>query len=239
MLNLEKLLARNLACSRKQAHAMLDHAGDLPHEISPIMLPLRIELAGRSVELHDSFHLMLNKPAGCITALADCTHETAAAHLHSAPLFAELRPVGRLDLDTTGLLLWTTEGEWLHRLTHPRTALPRTYHAALARPFQPLTKNLVLHDGHRPSILALRHLLASETHPSLGKPTDAKSFATITIAGGAYHEVRRIFAALGSHVLALCRVSFGALELPQDLALGTWRPIAKEQVNDALFHHRG
>jgi 16S rRNA pseudouridine516 synthase len=234
MVSLEKLIARNLGCSRKQACSMLNRAGAFPHELSPDMLPLRIELTGRSVELHDSFHLIQNKPAGCITALSDRTHTTAAVHLCGAPLFAELRPVGRLDLDTTGLLLWTTDGEWLHRLTHPRTALPRTYHAALARPFQPLPANLVLHDGHRPSVLALRPLLASETHPSLGRPTDAKSFATITIAGGAYHEVRRIFAALGSHVLALCRVSFGALELPKDLALGSWRPINKESVESPL-----
>ena len=231
-MSLEKLLARNLACSRKEARRLLDDdSGHLPRKLSPDLLPFRISVGGRSLELHDSFHLMLNKPAGCVTALSDRTHDTAAAHLHGAPLFAELRPVGRLDLDATGLLLWTTDGAWLHRLAHPRTGIPRTYHAALERPFQPLPANLVLRDGHRPSVLALRPVPPGEAHPSLRRPTGASCFATITIAGGAYHEVRRIFAALGSHVLALCRVSFGALALPPDLAPGSWRQVAKESVD--------
>jgi len=231
VISLERLLARNFPCSRKEARRLLDDADhDLPRELSPDSLPWRIDIAGRSLELRDSFHLMLNKPAGCVTALADPTHDTAAACIHGAPLSAELRPVGRLDLDTTGLLLWTTDGTWLHKLTHPRTGIPRTYHAVLERPFEPLPADLVLRDGHRPTVLELRPLQASEAHPSLLKPAGASDFATITIAGGAYHEVRRIFAALGSHVRSLCRVSFGALRLPQDLALGHWRPITRESV---------
>ena len=64
---------------------------------------------------------------------SDARQPVAYALLRGAPLHAELRPVGRLDLDTTGLLIWTTDGQWLHRLTHPRRAVPRTYQAALAR----------------------------------------------------------------------------------------------------------
>jgi len=232
MISLERLLARNLPCSRKEARRLLDRTREeLPGELSAAALPCRISVGGQSVELHDSFHLMLNKPAGCVTALADQTHDTASACIQGAPLFPELRPVGRLDLDTTGLLLWTTDGSWLHKLTHPRSAVQRTYHAVLERPFGPLPEALVLRDGHRPRILDLRLLQASETHPSLLKPASANIFATITIAGGAYHEIRRIFAALGSHVSSLCRVSFGALEMPADLALGQWCPVMKEDVD--------
>jgi 16S rRNA pseudouridine516 synthase len=122
-------------------------------------------------------------------------------------------------------LLWTTDGGWLHRLTHPRSAVPRGYHTALARPHQPAPPELVLRDGHRPRILDLRELPASEAHPALDRPPGTTTFAAITIAGGAYHEVRRIFAALGSHVLALCRVSFGGLRLPAELAAGQWQAI--------------
>jgi len=231
MPSLEKLLARNLPCSRKEARRWLEGtAGALPREIATDQLPFNVSINGRSIALHDSFHLMLNKPAGCVTALHDPTHETVTAHIQGAPLLAELRPVGRLDLDTTGLLLWTTDGSWLHRLTHPRRTVPRTYHTALARPFHSLPPELVLRDGQRPSILDLRPLQADQLHPSLIIPEGARQFATVTIAGGAYHEIRRIFAALGTHVLSLCRVSFGSLELPRDLALGRWRPIAKECV---------
>jgi len=231
MKSLEKLLARNLPCSRKEARRLLDDRDDdLPRELATDTLPCRITLGGRSLALHDSFHLMLNKPAGCVTALSDPIHDTAVAYVQGAPLSRELRPIGRLDLDTTGLLLWTTDGTWLHRLTHPRTEIQRTYHAALERPFGALPTDLVLRDGHRPNILDLRPLQANAIHPNLTLAVAASYFATITIAGGAYHEVRRIFAALGSHVRSLCRVSFGALELPKDLALGQWRQIAKENV---------
>jgi 16S rRNA pseudouridine516 synthase len=202
----------------------------VPRKIAPEALPLSIELGSKCVELFDSYHLMLNKPAGCVTALSDPNHPTTAMYVRNAPLFAELRPVGRLDIDTTGLLLWTTDGACLHRLTHPREAVPRCYHAALARPFHELPHELVLRDGHRPKVSNLRSLQPSEAHPSLLRPTDAISFATITILGGAYHEVRRIFAALGSHVLSLCRVSFGSIALPLDLGTGSWRAITKEDL---------
>ena len=86
--------------------------------------------------LFDVARVVLNKPLGCVTALRDPRHPTAYALLRGAPLFDELRPVGRLDLDTSGLLFWTTDGQEIQRLTHPKRAVPRTYQAALAGPFQ-------------------------------------------------------------------------------------------------------
>jgi 16S rRNA pseudouridine516 synthase len=176
--------------------------------------------------------VLLHKPVGCVTALRDARHPTAHALLAGAPLAAELRPVGRLDLDTSGLLLWTTDGQWLQRLTHPKRAVPRTYQAALARPFHapPAGTPLVLDDGHRPSIRALGTLERAAAHPALSVPEGAGALATITVEGGAYHEVRRIFAALGSHVLALARVGFGRLSLPPDLPPGAYRLIAPDDV---------
>jgi 16S rRNA pseudouridine516 synthase len=138
--------------------------------------------------------------------------------------------VGRLDLDSTGLLLWTTDGALLHRLTHPRSAIPRCYHVALARDFGPLPPDLVLRDGHRPKVVDLHPAEAADMHPSLARSPEATAFASITLGDGAYHEVRRIFAALGSHVLSLCRISFGSLELPRDLAPGDWRPVPPEHL---------
>jgi len=230
--SLEKILARNLSCSRAEARRLLANQGPrFAATTATGAYPRHLTIAGRKIELHDSFHLMLHKPAGCVTALFDSRHETAAPYVRGAPLGRELRPVGRLDIDTTGLLVWTTDGDWLHRLTHPRTALPRTYHAALARPFQSPPANLVLRDGHQPRMEELRPLSANEAHPGLLRPDGATAFASITIADGAYHEVRRIFAALGSHVFALCRVSFGKLTLPQDLAAGSWRRIEKADVD--------
>lgn len=240
MPRLEQLLARNLVCSRvaarnlvlKQQVAASD--GQLLHdprvEVEATALPLTVRVDGRGVILHDAAHVLLHKPVGCVTALRDPIHPVASSFLVGAPLSDELRAVGRLDLDTSGLLLWTTDGAWLQRLTHPKRRVPRTYQAALARPFTSPVGELVLNDGHRPEIEALAAIDAATVHPALARPADAQVYATITIIGGAYHEVRRIFAALGSHVLALCRVGFGDLALPSDLPAGQWRTIEIDRV---------
>jgi 16S rRNA pseudouridine516 synthase len=238
MVRLDHLLARNLACSRAEARrligggALTDAAGitldDPRHPVSP--LPFAARLEGEAITLYDTVSLALHKPAGTLTALEDRRHPVAYTLLRDAPLHPELRPVGRLDLDTTGLLLWTTDGQWLHRLTHPRHAVPRIYQAALARPFRRPAGLLVLDDGHRPQIEALATIDEAALHPALLRPADAGAYATITIVGGAYHEVRRIFAALGSHVLALCRVGFGGFSLPRDLAAGAWSLVQPDEV---------
>jgi 16S rRNA pseudouridine516 synthase len=235
---LDVLLARNLGWSRAAARDAVGErrvqsegtALDPRMDVPASRLPLPITVDGQPATLWDAYHLMLNKPVGSVTALFDARYPTAYALLRDAPLFDELRPAGRLDLESAGLLIWTTDGTWLHRLTHPKRAVPRTYHAALARPFRAAPAGLTLEDGHRPVIQALAPLPPEQAHPALGQPADTAAFATITIIGGAYHEVRRIFAALGSHVLALCRVSFGRLALPPDLPPGAYRPIVPDEV---------
>ena len=201
-------------------------SSDPRHDIPAAELPFAVSVDDPELLLYDRVRLALNKPTGCVTALRDTLHPTAYELVKGAPLFGELRPVGRLDLDTSGLLLWTNDGAEIQRLTHPKREVPRTYQAALARPFAKLPTRLVLEDGHEPPITALELLPPAEVHSSLQVPAEATVLATITVVGGAYHEVRRIFAALGSHVLGLCRVRFGDLELPHDLAPGEYRLLA-------------
>jgi 16S rRNA pseudouridine516 synthase len=238
---LDALLALNLGCSKTKARDVLaadrvraaDGAAlDDPRlDVPASALPFAVVVDDEPLALVAVAHVLQHKPVGCVTALDDARHPTAYALLHEAPLHAELRHVGRLDLDTSGLLLWTTEGAWLQRLTHPKHAVPRTYHAALARPFgAPPAAGLLLDDGHRPAITVLAPLARDDAHPALAVPPDASTFATITIVGGAYHEVRRIFAALDSHVVGLCRVAFGRLALPRDLPSGAWRTIVPADV---------
>lgn len=229
MPRLDQLLARNLGCSRSKARQLID-AREAKREIPEAELPLHFQLPDGPIDLYDRFHLALNKPTGLVTALYDPIHRTVRELVREAPLYDELRPAGRLDMDTTGLLIWTSDGTWLHKITHPRSRIPRTYHAALARPFRTPGTDLLLDDGHRPEIGEIRVIEAADAHPSLAQSPEATTYATITIVGGAYHEVRRIFAALGSHVLGLCRVRFGRLALPNDLPLGEWIPISPLDV---------
>jgi 16S rRNA pseudouridine516 synthase len=231
------LLARNLGTSRTAA-ARLIAEGRVRGAAGTTFADRNVDLpAGdatgdavvvfvdeRPISLWQSAVVLQHKPLGVVTALRDDRLPTAFELLRDAPLHAELRAVGRLDLDTSGLLLWTTEGALIQRLTHPKRRVPRTYQAALARPFRPEEAvNLVLEDGHRPEIVSLGELASGQHHPALAVAPEATVLGTITIVGGAYHEVRRIFAALGSHVLGLCRVAYGDYVLPGDLSAGGWR----------------
>jgi 16S rRNA pseudouridine516 synthase len=236
-MRLDVLLARNAGWSRTAARSVIADGRvrvgeqvveDPRRDVPEAALPFTVMVDDAELALHDRVSLMLNKPTGCVTALRDPVHPTAYALLRDAPLAGELRPVGRLDLDTSGLLLWSTDGAEIQRLTHPKRAVPRTYQAALARPFAPLPAKLVLDDGHEPNVTALGPLAREAAHGSLQVPPETAALAAITIVGGAYHEVRRIFAALGSHVLGLCRVRFGDRELPPDLAPGAYRLLSNE-----------
>ncbi|HVT06003.1 MAG TPA: pseudouridine synthase [Polyangia bacterium] len=234
---LDVLLARNLGTSRTAVRAAIADGGvaiggqtvtNPRHPVPEHQLPLAVTVDGVERRLYDRVRILMNKPLGCVTALRDARHPTAYALLRDAPLHDELRAVGRLDLDTTGLLLWTNDGAEIQRLTHPKRAIPRVYQAALAGPFAPLPPALRLDDGYEPNVLALRELSPAEAHPGLARPPETALLAAITIGGGAYHEVRRIFAALGSHVVGLCRVQFGELTLPVDLPPGGYRIVAEE-----------
>ena len=232
MPRLDALLARNLGWSRAAVREAIEDgrvaiagapASDPRRQLAADELPVAAVVDDTPHTLVDVVRLVLNKPLGCVSALTDARHPTAYALLRGAPLWSELRSVGRLDLDTSGLLLWTTDGTEIQRLTHPKRAVPRTYQAALAGGFRPAPAEFVLDDGYRPQITALADLPRADAHPSLDVPPDTTALATITITGGAYHEVRRIFAALGSHVLGLCRVGYGDVALPGDLAPGSYR----------------
>jgi len=240
MPRLDQVLARNTPYSRGEVKRLLklgvivSEAGEaLDDWVEPSDLPMTVRVLEQEVVLYDSSHVLLHKPVGCVTALKDSQHAVAYDYLAGAALRDELRAVGRLDLDTSGLLLWTTDGHWLQRFTHPKWKVPRTYQAALAQPFVQPPPGFTLDDGHQPHITDLREIDGGSVHPSLARPDGATLCASITITGGAYHEVRRIFAALGSHVEALCRVSYGNLVLPDDLPPGAYRPFRPEDVIEA------
>ena len=243
MPRLDILLAKNLGISRSRVTRLLreglvrDEAGarldDGRRQIPPAELPIEVDVAGARHRLYHRVELLQHKPVGVVTALSDERHATAYGLLEGAPLLAELRAVGRLDLDTSGLLLWTTDGTLLHRLTHPRWGVPRRYHAGLAGPWRAPPPDLALSDGHRPNITELALLDRDAVHPGLVAAPEATHFAAIEITSGRFHEVRRIFAELGTAVVSLCRVRFGSIDLPADLRAGAYAPV------DLRAHFRG
>jgi 16S rRNA pseudouridine516 synthase len=235
---LDQLLARNLGRSRRdvarllRAGAVEDHHGqalrDGKASVSLDQLPLDLRVEGEPIQLREHAHVMLHKPVGVVTSRSDDRSPTAWALLDGAPMHALLRAVGRLDLDAAGLLLWTTDTPRIHALTHPRRAVPREYQVALARGFSAPPRDaeghveVTLADGTRPRIVELEPLAEADRHPALLMPEGTEALARVTLLDGAYHEVKRIFAALDSHVLCLARVAHAGLRLPEDLRPGEW-----------------
>ncbi len=229
MHRLDRLVARNTGASRKtvtrwcKGGALTDREGAPlrpADKVNPEDLPMEVLLDGEPLPLRDELHLLSHKPVGVITAMKDGLHPTAFSLVAHHPLSAELRAVGRLDLDCSGLLLWTTHGPLVHKLTHPKYKIQRTYEVALARPPTRAEPPATLEDGTVPHVVRWSPMDAGDCHPALARPDEAACYARICLDGGAYHEVKRIFAAMGSHVLALARTRHAHIELPHDLAAG-------------------
>jgi 23S rRNA pseudouridine2605 synthase len=160
----------------------------------------------------------LNKPAGVVSTASDPQGRPTVVSLLGAQ--TRLYPVGRLDIDTTGLILLTNDGDLAYRLTHPRFEVPKTYRVVVWNPpvrtaaIRALRIGITLEDG--------------VTAPARVRRAE-KEAIEITIHEGRKRQVKRMFEALGYRVRRLERVAFGALTLG-DLAPGKWRRLQPEEV---------
>lgn len=170
-------------------------------------------------------YLMLNKPFGYICSLSDPQGRPLVIDLIK-DIPHRLYPVGRLDFDTMGLLLLTNDGEWAHRLTHPRYEVSRTYK---------VTVEGGITDG---AITRLRRGVMLEDGPSgpskttLVRRGNTRSIIRVTITGGRSRQVRRMMEAVGFGVVHLIRVSFGNIQLG-DLKVGRYRHLEQGEVTDS------
>ena len=176
---------------------------------------LELTVNGEAWRFREHVYLMMNKPAG-----AECshqpTHHPSVFSLLPRPLVARgVQCVGRLDEDTTGLLLLSDDGQVVHALSSPRHQVAKVYEVTAAAPLeetqlQALRVGVVLRDEHAP----VRAVSCERV---------GERVLRLTIAEGRYHQVKRMVAAAGSQVQALRRVAIGSLTLPEDLEPGRWR----------------
>ena len=224
---LDKLLA-NLGYGSRKEIAALARVGAIRLDGEPVRsvddrvaltadLQARLTVQGKPVDPLPGMALMLHKPLG-----VTCSHK------ETGPLIYELLPdrwlrrdpalstVGRLDKDTSGLLLLTDDGALLHRIISPRSHISKRYRVTLDRSMAGdegalfASGQMVLESDDKPLLPAVLEPLS---------PTEA----LLTISEGRYHQVRRMFAAVGNHVAALHRDRIGGLSLPDDLEPGAWR----------------
>lgn len=228
-MKLVKLLANLGYGSRKETQrlirsgAVTDDTGTLLSE-SEVPPHERILVRGEPLDPPSPLVLMLNKPDGYT-----CSTEDPGDTIYDLlpPRFAlrnpGLNPVGRLDKDTTGLLLLTDDGKLLHKIIHPKSNCLKAYQVQLDRPLE----------GHEAVLFASGTLvLNSETRPLLPAKLEilGDKEALVTLHEGRYHQVRRMFAAAGNHVLSLKRISIGGLTLPDDLEEGEWRELSAPDI---------
>lgn len=183
---------------------------------------------GQILIYEEFVYYLLNKPAGVISATEDKQHRTVLDLLDDTARLKEVFPVGRLDMDTTGLLLLTNNGQLAHALLSPKKHVDKTYVAEVAGVMTPddvarFEAGIQLSDHLcQPALLELLDM-AEQT-----------SRVRITIREGKFHQVKRMVAACGKEVTSLKRLSMGSLTLPDDLPEGSWRRLTVEEVASLL-----
>ncbi|WP_417812688.1 pseudouridine synthase [Thalassospira alkalitolerans] len=198
--------------------ALLDVTKRIP--ITPD-LPHRMTVCGEALDPLAPMVILLNKPVGMT-----CSHNDGRALVYDLlPKRWRLRDpristVGRLDKQTSGLLLLTDDGDLLHHATSPKRRVKKTYRVKLARPLKGTEEDL---------FASGRMMLENEDKPLAPAELEVVSTteALLSITEGRYHQVRRMFAATGNHVVELHRECFGGLKLPASLASGEWRLLSE------------
>ena len=180
-----------------------------------------IELNGERLGKHGRVVVMLNKPEGYVTATEDAKERTVMELLPEEMRHMDLKPVGRLDKATEGLLLFTNDGDLLHKLISPRKEVPKIYYAkhegtATAEDVAAFQEGILLADGTK--------CLPAKLEPL------AEGESLITVCEGKYHQVRRMMASRKMHVLYLERRQEGALTLA-DLPRGAVRMLTRDEVS--------
>jgi 16S rRNA pseudouridine516 synthase len=233
-LRLDRLLANMGYGSRKEVQALIG-AGrvvldgtveDDPGQRLYVKPDLahRMTVSGEALDPPPGMALMLHKPVG-----VTCSHKEVGPVVYS--LLPErwrrrdptISSVGRLDKETSGLLLLTDDGALLHRIISPKSHVAKRYRATLDRPLrgdeaERLAAGTLMLEGEEKPLLPVEMETLSSTE------------AQVVLHEGRYHQVRRMFAALGNHVTALHRDRIGGLDLPADLAPGAYRRLGEGEI---------
>jgi len=230
-MRIQKFLSRAGVASRRKAEEMISRGrvrinGKPVNEPGTVIDPAadRVEVDGRKVSLEEKIHILLNKPAGYLCALEDRFGRPLVTDL-VRDIPERIYHVGRLDLDSEGMLLLTNDGDFALKLTHPRHEIEKTYRVRLRDPLSPaaaakLRRGVTLENGFATAPARVKILS--------GDGREAK----IAIREGKKRQVKRMLEAVGNKVTYLERTAVGPLRLGE-LEKGKWRRLTPEEV--ALF----
>lgn len=226
-MRLDAFISQNSDYTRKQIQQLVKQGqvlrnGSACNKSGEKILPSDlIVVEGIVISLRQPRYFMLHKPAGYVSATRDADHPTVL-DLLDEPQRELLQVAGRLDIDTTGLLLITDDGQWNHAVTSPRRHCEKCYRVTTC---DPITDAYIAR-------FTEGVLLQGESHPTLPARLEIHSShqADLWISEGRYHQVKRMFAAMGNRVAALHRSHIGALTLPNTLKPGEYRPLTASEI---------
>lgn len=180
-----------------------------------------IAIEGSTIQLMATRYFMMNKPAGVVSATKDHSNPTALDLIYEHRN-DQLQIAGRLDIDTTGLLLITDDGQWNHIVTSPRTDCKKVYLVELENPvgkdYQRKLETGIALEGEKRRCLPASMEVIDDHHIRL------------CISEGKYHQVKRMMTSLGNHVVSLHRLQIGGIELDPNLEPGDYRPLTEEEI---------
>lgn len=230
-MRLDKLIEKELQTTRKEMKRLftmkkvkIDGVIEFQENRNVDSLLHEIEVAGERLQTNEVYYL-LNKPSGVVTAVNDSNRVTVIDLIASADQQPALYPVGRLDRDTTGLLLLTTNGQLGYELLLPDKKVEKTYQVTVnaqlgEEDVQAFASGIIFADGTKcqPARLTISYANSKESQ------------ALLTIQEGKFHQVKKMFLAQGKKVNALTRTSMGPLTLDQQLAPGAYRALTLTEL---------
>ncbi|MDE1326148.1 16S rRNA pseudouridine(516) synthase RsuA [Vibrio aestuarianus] len=226
-MRLDKFLCDALGATRKEATQIIKSGDVTVNGVTPksgsykVTESCEVEWQGREIKPQGPRYIMLYKPEGYVCSHEDGFNHTAFVLLDEIKM-QDLHFAGRLDVDTTGLVLITDDGQWSHRITSPKHKCDKTYRVWLADPIQPTYIEQFL------TGIELRNERELTLPAQLEIVDDNQCL--LTIHEGKYHQVKRMFAALGNKVVALHRERIGHIELDEMLEPGEYRYLTEAEV---------
>lgn len=234
-MRLDKFLANSGIGTRKEVKIILKKGKikvnekivkDAKMQVDEIKDDVKIE--GEKITYKPFVYIMMNKPSGVISATEDGKHKTVIDLLCEKYKNYKVFPVGRLDIDTEGLLLLTNDGVLAHNLLSPKKHVDKKYYVELKEPLT-IEKKKILENGIK---LEENFVTKKAKIEIIDKDEDIEvNSVFITISEGKFHQVKRMFKFVENEVLYLKRVKMGKLLLPENLKLGEYRELSEEEMN--------
>ena len=233
MERIDKMIASQGQYSRKEVKALIAKrriavdgrvVSSSSKKVDPLTMQLTID--GKPLDFKRNLYLVLNKPKGYVSATEDRDHPTVLELVPQEYRGRDLFPAGRLDRDTTGLMIITDDGVLAHNILAPKKHVPKLYHVELDIP---VTEEMRL--GFSEGVMLNDGVCKAADLIKTGEKT-----AKVTLREGRYHQIKRMFGCFGAEVVELKRLGMGNLTLPADLAEGECRELTAEEL--ALLQKR-